>query len=87
MRAVRRLPSGAHLATCLFVLCRSSQPSVSYKTNAVKTTAKGYRVIDFADGGRVEIHFPAYYLKGERQGGAHATPGGGVQECWCLCAR
>jgi hypothetical protein len=42
-----------------------SQPAVSYKTNAVKTTARGYRVVDFADGGRVEIHYPAYYLKGE----------------------
>ena len=41
-----------------------SQPSVSYKTNAVKTTARGYRAVDFADGGRVQIHFPAYHLRG-----------------------
>lgn len=45
-------------------LAPRSQPSVSYKTNAVKTTARGYRVVDCADGGRVEIHFPAYYLRG-----------------------
>lgn len=55
--------------------CRS-QPSVSYKTNAVKTTARGYRVIDFADGGRVEIHFPAYYLKGEAGGWEGGGPEG-----------
>lgn len=47
-----------------------SQPSVSYGTNAVKTTAKGYRVLDFADGGRVEVHFPTYYLRGEAAGGS-----------------
>lgn len=41
-----------------------SQPSVSYGTNAVKTTARGYRVLDFADGGRIEVHFPTYYLRG-----------------------
>ena len=48
--------------TWLPPLC--SQPSVSYKTNAVKTTAQGYRVVDFADGGRIEIRYPSYYLKG-----------------------
>ncbi|PRW59937.1 Oxysterol-binding 9 [Chlorella sorokiniana] len=48
----------------MYTFCGQSQPSVSYKTNAVRTTARGYRVIDFADGGRIEVHFPAYYLKG-----------------------
>ena len=43
---------------------------MSYKTNAVKTTARGYRCIDFHDGGRVEVHFPAYYLRGGWAGGA-----------------
>ncbi len=38
---------------------------MSYKTNAIKTSARGFRVIDFADGGRVEVHFPSYTLKGE----------------------
>jgi hypothetical protein len=54
-----------------------SQPSVSYKTNAVKTTARGYRVVDFADGGRVEIHYPSYYLKGAHRQAAAVTGGGG----------
>lgn len=48
----------------LYTFTGLSQPSVSYGTNAVKTTAKGYRVLDFADGGRVEVHFPTYYLRG-----------------------
>lgn len=51
-----------------------SQPSVSYGTNAVKTTAKGYRVLDFADGGRIEVHFPTYYLRGQ-EGGARVAGG------------
>lgn len=48
----------------LYSFAGQSQPSVSYKTNSVKTMAKGYRVIDFRDGGRVEVHFPSYYLRG-----------------------
>lgn len=48
----------------LYTFTGLSQPSVSYGTNAVKTTAKGYRVLDFADGGRIEVHFPTYYLRG-----------------------
>ncbi|PSC69671.1 Oxysterol-binding 9 [Micractinium conductrix] len=48
----------------LYTFTGMSQPSVSYKTNAVKTTARGYRVLDFKDGGRVEVHFPAYHLRG-----------------------
>ncbi|KAL4458310.1 hypothetical protein ABPG75_013175 [Micractinium tetrahymenae] len=48
----------------LYTFTGLSQPSVSYGTNAVKTTAKGYRVLDFADGGRIEMHFPTYYLRG-----------------------
>lgn len=63
------------------VTCRS-QPSVSYKTNAVKTTARGYRVIDFGDGGRVEIHFPAYYLKGEAGGWRGVGPEGSCAAAW-----
>ncbi|KAL4423109.1 hypothetical protein ABPG77_004792 [Micractinium sp. CCAP 211/92] len=48
----------------LYTFTGLSQPSVSYGTNAVKTTARGYRVLDFADGGRIEVHFPTYYLRG-----------------------
>lgn len=55
-------------------LCARSQPSVSYKTNAVKTTARGYRSVQFHDGGRVEVHFPAYYLRGEGREPKGALP-------------
>ena len=41
-----------------------SQPAVSYKTNAVKTSAKGYRAVSFPDGSRITIDYPVYYLKG-----------------------
>lgn len=61
-----------------------SQPSVSYKTNAVKTTARGYRCIDFHDGGRIEIHFPSYYLRGAPRrlcGGCAQGPGVALT-CW-----
>lgn len=44
-----------------------SQPDVSYKANAIKTTAKGYRAIDFrGDGTRIEIVYPSYYMRGGR---------------------
>lgn len=41
-----------------------SQPSVTYKANAIKTHGKGYRCVEFADGGVIDISFPAYYIKG-----------------------
>ncbi len=49
-----------------YVFSGLSQPAVSYllKTNAVKTTAKGYRVVAFPDGTKIDIQYPAYYLKG-----------------------
>ena len=57
-----RSPGGAPTYT----FTGHSQPCVSFKpsSTAVKTTARGFRVLDFADGGRIEVHFPAYYLKG-----------------------
>ena len=60
------------------LLLPCSQPSVSYKTNAVKTTARGYRVVDFADGGRIEIQYPSYYLKGGRGRGQWWGQGAGA---------
>mmetsp|Transcript_1426 Transcript_1426/g.4252 ORF Transcript_1426/g.4252 Transcript_1426/m.4252 type:complete len:430 (+) Transcript_1426:162-1451(+) len=52
-------PGGAYLFT------GHSQPDVSYKANAIKTTAKGYRAIDFrGDGTRIEIVYPSYYMRG-----------------------
>ena len=49
----------------MYIFSGLSQPAVSYKTNAVKTTAKGYRAISFLDGSKISIQYPAYYLKGE----------------------
>ncbi|GAB4822181.1 hypothetical protein N2152v2_009227 [Parachlorella kessleri] len=48
----------------MYMFSGLSQPAVSYKTNAVKTTAKGYRAISFPDGSKISIQYPAYYLKG-----------------------
>lgn len=48
-----------------------SQPSVSYKTSggvSIKTVARGYRHVEFADGGRIEVTYPHYYVKGEPGG-------------------
>lgn len=47
-----------------YVFSGLSQPAVSYKTNAVRTTAKGYRAVMFADGTQIRIEYPAYFLKG-----------------------
>lgn len=42
-----------------------SQPDVQYKGSAVKTTAKGYRALQFPrDGTRIEIVYPSYYMRG-----------------------
>lgn len=42
-----------------------SQPDVQYKGSAVKTTAKGYRALQFpGDGTRIEIMYPSYYMRG-----------------------
>ena len=73
------LPAGAHHPWLAALACPPcSQPSVSYKTNAVKTTARGYRVLDFKDGGRVEVHFPAYHLRGEGAGWGGGSNDAGV---------
>lgn len=42
----------------------SSEPLVSYKGNSLKTKAKGYRILRFRDGSRIEILYPSYYLRG-----------------------
>ena len=41
-----------------------SQPEVSFKTNAIKTAAKGYRRLTFADGGSIDIEYPVYMMRG-----------------------
>lgn len=41
-----------------------SQPEVSFKTNAIKTAAKGYRRLTFADGGCIDIDYPIYMMRG-----------------------
>ena len=41
-----------------------SQPDVSFKTNAIKTAAKGYRRLTFADGGCMDIEYPMYIMRG-----------------------
>jgi len=41
-----------------------ARPSLTYKANAIKTQGKGHRCIEFADGGVVEVTFPAYYIRG-----------------------
>lgn len=41
-----------------------SQPEVSFKTNAIKTAAKGYRRLTFADGGCIDIEYPVYIMRG-----------------------
>lgn len=38
--------------------------SVVVKHYGFKTVAKGYRYVEFADGSRVDIHYPSYFLKG-----------------------
>jgi hypothetical protein len=40
-----------------------SEPIVGYKMNSLKTKAKGYRVVRFRDGTKVEIFYPSYYLR------------------------
>jgi len=43
-----------------------SQPNVSLvvKHYGFKTVAKGYRYVEFADGSRIDIQYPGYYIKG-----------------------
>ena len=41
-----------------------SQPCVSYKSNAIKTSAKGHRRIGFHDGSCIEVTYPHYNIKG-----------------------
>ncbi len=63
-----RDPTGRGAPGCaggLYRFTGHSQPEVSYKANAIKTTAKGYRAIDFRDDGtRIEIVYPSYYMRG-----------------------
>ncbi|KAL3130634.1 hypothetical protein ABBQ38_008026 [Trebouxia sp. C0009 RCD-2024] len=47
-----------------YVFHGTSQPDVSFKTNAIKTAAKGYRRLTFADGGCIEIEYPVYIMRG-----------------------
>ena len=37
---------------------------MSFGTNAIKTSAKGYRRLTFADGGCIEIDYPVYMMRG-----------------------
>jgi len=55
-----------------------SQPVVGYKANAIKASAKGYRRIEFADGGAIDMTFPGYYIKGIVYGGAPRSELGGT---------
>jgi hypothetical protein len=48
----------------VYTLSGISQPAVQYKANGIKTLAKGHRSITFADGGRIEIQYPHYSIKG-----------------------
>jgi hypothetical protein len=54
-----------------------SEPSVAYKTNGIKTAAKGHRAVRFADGGVIEIQYPFYSIKGLLGGGAPRAEIGG----------
>lgn len=48
-----------------YVFSGHSQPDVQYKANAIKTTAKGYRCIEFKDDGTsISIVYPHYYMRG-----------------------
>lgn len=55
-----------------------SQPSVAYKANAIKMSAKGYRRIEFADGGAIDMTFPAFHIKGLVYTGAPRAELGGT---------
>ncbi|KAG7670021.1 putative Oxysterol-binding protein 9 [Nannochloris sp. 'desiccata'] len=57
-----------------------SQPEVGYKANAIKASAKGYRRIEFSDGGVIDMTFPAYYIKGIVYAGAPRSELGGTAE-------
>lgn len=50
----------------LFTFSGLSQPEVQAKlqSNAIKTTAKGYRCVTFRDGGAIQIVYPTYMLRG-----------------------
>ena len=41
-----------------------SQPEVTFRANAIKTTAKGMRMLHFGDGTSIDIVYPAYYMRG-----------------------
>lgn len=52
-------PGGAYTFT------GHSQPDVSFKANTIKTTAKGYRCLTFADDGtKIDIVYPSYHMHG-----------------------
>ena len=53
-----------------------SEPAVAYKANAIKTSAKGYRRIEFSDGSAIDMTFPAYYIKGLLYSAPRADLGG-----------
>ena len=53
-----------------YIFHGASQPSVSYKANAIHTSAGGQRRLLFADGGAVEISSPRYVVRGLLAGGA-----------------
>lgn len=54
----------------LYTFSGLSQPEVQAKlqSNAIKTTAKGYRCVTFQDGGAIQIVYPTYLLKGVCRG-------------------
>lgn len=47
-----------------YVFVGHSQPEVTFRANAIKTTAKGARMLHFADGTSIDIAYPAYYMRG-----------------------
>lgn len=54
-----------------------SQPSVSYKTNGLKTSAKGKRQLKFKDGVIIDVDYPHYYIKSLLTGSAPRAEVGG----------
>ena len=50
-----------------YMFAGHSQPEVTFRANAIKTTAKGARTLHFADGSSIDIAYPAYYMRGEIQ--------------------
>ena len=61
-------PAGSLLAGNSYRFVGLSQPHVSIqlKHYGFKTVAKGFRYVEFADGTRIDITYPAYCMKVSR---------------------